>query len=357
MASLAIYAGPAALEKIRKEGMHPDLFKVLVGASGGPKWFVLVGLDRYLFGEFFAKRSSELYTVGSSVGAWRMCCLATQDPVASVERLAHFYSHEKYSAKPTVSEITESARLMLEKVIGQNGAEEIANNKIFRTHVVADRCKGIGSSTIKPLQALHLGASATSNLLSRRSLSFYFERILFTNLGAKSPWSELRDIDSSVAPLSASNLVDIMMATGSIPFVLEGVRDIQGAKAGHYWDGGIIDYHFDWHFHQGSDLVLYPHFSAQLIPGWFDKMLKWRKVNEEYLSNVVLLAPSEEFVAKLPGGKIPDRKDFQRFDYERRIKIWQEVIDRSEELAADFRLLVEQEVDVKHIKPINSRVR
>lgn len=357
MASLAIYAGPTALKKIQQEGLHPDLFKVLVGASGGPKWFVLAGLDRYLFGEFFADRSSELYTVGSSVGAWRMCCLATQDPVASVERLAHFYSHEKYSAQPTVKEITDSARVMLEKVLGDTGAEEIASNKVFRTHVVADRSKGIGSSTSKILKAMHLGASATCNVFSRHSLSVFFERVLFTNISAKSPWSNLRDLDTSLAPLAASNLVDIMMATGSIPFVLEGVRDIQGAKPGHYWDGGITDYHFDWHFHPGTELVLYPHFSAQLIPGWFDKMLRWRKVKKEYLNNVVLIAPSADFVKTLPGGKIPDRKDFQTFDYDKRVAIWQEVIARSEELAVDFRLMVEQGIDVNRIMPISSRDR
>ena len=90
MASLDIYAGPAAMRRLRKEGLCQSQFKVLVAASGGPKWFVLAGLDRYLFGSFFANRVSELFTIGSSVGAWRVCCLATHDPVASLERLAHF---------------------------------------------------------------------------------------------------------------------------------------------------------------------------------------------------------------------------------------------------------------------------
>jgi len=349
MASLVVYAGPTALEKIRKEGMHPDLFKVLVGASGGPKWFVLAGLDRYLFGDFFAGRTSDLFTVGSSVGAWRMCCLATQDPVGSVERLAHYYSHEKYSEKPTIKEITDSARVMLENVLGARGGEEIATNKVFRTHVIADRCKGVGSSNTKLLQALHLGTSALCNVFSRRSLSLFFERTLFTNDESSSPWANLSDIATVTAPLRQSNIIDIMIGTGSIPFVLEGVRDIGGAKSGHYWDGGITDYHFDWQFHSGPNLVLYPHFSAQLIPGWFDKMLKWRKVPEERLRNVVLLAPSTEFVSRLPGQKIPDRKDFQNYSYEKRLEIWGQVIERSEELAIDFRELVEHGAGIENI--------
>ena len=49
MSSLSIYAGPTALQQIRREGLKADQFKVLVGASGGPKWFVLYGLDHLFF--------------------------------------------------------------------------------------------------------------------------------------------------------------------------------------------------------------------------------------------------------------------------------------------------------------------
>lgn len=357
MASLTIYAGPSAMKKLQRDGFRQDHFKVLVGASGGPKWFVLVGLDRYLFGEFFNGRSEELYTVGSSVGAWRMCCLATRDPVGSVERLAYNYSHEKYSDAPTVEEITDSARVMLGKVLNDSGTQEIIANDVFRTHIVADRCKGIGSSNLKVLRVIHLAASAGLNVISRRTLSLFFERTLFTNVCSQSPWSGLRGISSAIAEINDENLVDVMIASGSIPFVLEGVSNISGAKKGHYWDGGITDYHFDWHFHTGPELVLYPHFSAQLIPGWFDKALKWRKVKEEYLDNVVLLAPSAEFVASLPGKKIPDRKDFQNYAYEQRLRIWQEVIEKSEQLALELRALVETGEGMDRIRPIEMRDR
>ena len=357
MASLEIYAGPAAMRRLRKEGICQSQFEVLVAASGGPKWFVLASLDRYLFGSFFVNRASELFTIGSSVGAWRVCCLATHDPVASVERLAHFYCHEKYSSAPTVEEVTNSVRIMLENILGEHGAIEIVNNSLFRTHIIADRSKGIGSSHSKFLQAIHLAASAGFNLISRQSLSLFFERSIFSNLGEGSPWAKFHDISSATAFLTTENIHDVMLASGSIPFVLEGVRNIAGARQGHYWDGGITDYHFDWKFHEGEGLVLYPHFSAELIPGWFDKMLRWRKVKPENLENVVLLAPSKEFVQSLPGKKIPDRKDFRNLDYSERVKRWQEVITRSEELAEEFKLVVETGEGLGHIKPIAVRDR
>ena len=41
-----------------KRRFKPEQFKLMLGASGGPKWFVLFGLDRYLFGNFFSNRKN-----------------------------------------------------------------------------------------------------------------------------------------------------------------------------------------------------------------------------------------------------------------------------------------------------------
>ena len=187
MSALSIFAGPTALKRIRKEGLHAAQFKIMLAASGGPKWFVVYGMDRYLFGEFFSCRDQELVSLGSSAGAWRMCCLATADPVAAIDRLASLYSREKYSSKPTSNEISEKARAMLHAVLGPDGAREIVNNMLFRTHIIAVRCKGIGSSNYKVLQALLFGGSALANVLSRQLLSLFFERTIFSNMGTCHP--------------------------------------------------------------------------------------------------------------------------------------------------------------------------
>ena len=84
---------------------------------------------------------------------------------------------------------------------------------------------------------------------------------------------------------------------------------------GMLFDGGIIDYHFDFSFRRKDEaqkgLVLFPHFFDRITPGWFDKPLRWRKPSAEALSDVVMIAPTDEFVAKLPGAKVPDRNDFR----------------------------------------------
>lgn len=323
----------------------------MLGASGGPKWFVLFGLDRYIFGEFFANRQRELITLGSSAGAWRMCCLATADPVAAIERLAKRYSEEQYSAQPTTDEITEKARQMLAETLGPSGVKDIVENEVFRTHIVADRARGIGSSQIKQLRMLQLLGSAILNTASRKSLSLFFERNIFSNMGHLSPFIETNDLRTAHVAMREDNLMDAMMASGSIPFVLNGVRDIRDAKRGMYWDGGITDYHFDFPFHSGDDLVLYPHFSPTVIPGWFDKRVPWRRVNPKNFENVVLVVPSEEFVAELPYGKIPDRTDFETLDYSSRLSYWSTVLEKSKRLADDFSALVESGKGIADVRP------
>ncbi len=350
MSALSIFAGPTALQRIRQDGIQAQQFQALVGASGGPKWFVLYGLDRYLFGDFFTARETPLYTLGSSAGAWRLCCLPLADPVAAIERLAMLYSGERYSNTPTVAEITSKARAMLRQVLGADGARQIVDHPSIKTHIVTARCRGPGALAAKPLQAGFLGLSAAANVMSRHSLTWFFQRTVFSSMGADSPWHRVPGLPATAVRLRPSNVEDAMIASGSIPFVLEGVRDIDGAPRGLYWDGGIIDYHFDQLFHAGSELVLYPHFSPRVIPGWFDKHLPWRNIHPANFHNVVLLTPSREFVDSLPNRKIPDRQDFQAMDYERRVAVWREVLGRSEELAAEFAELVETGRGVERVQ-------
>ena len=355
MSALEIYAGPVARERIKQQGLGPELFSLLLGASGGPKWFVLYGLDRYLFGDFFASRQEPLMTMGSSAGAWRLSCLGTAEPLRAIDELARRYSEETYPGQPSVEEITGKMRNMLADVLGPSGAAEIAGNTVFRTHIIADRCKGIANSRHASLQKIALGSSAMANILSRRTLSWFFQRTIFTNMGDMTPFLALNDLDTAIAPLRESNVIDTMIASGSIPFILEGVRDIEGASKGLYWDGGITDYHFDMPFSKLDGLVLYPHFSPKIVPGWFDKMLRWRRPPLKHFDNVVLLTPSAQWTASLPGAKIPDRTDFERYGEAERLGKWQQVLDASHQLAREFSDLISSGDEVSSLKDFSER--
>ena len=121
---------------------------------------------------------------------------------------------------------------------------------------------------------------------------------------------------------------------------MNGVR-IPGTPGGVHWDGGVLDYHVDLDFGAGDGLVLYPHFYSHVVPGWFDKSLSWRRARATNFRRALLIAPSPEFVANLPGGKIPDRRDFYTMPEAERFRRWQGVVDASQTLGDELHELIE----------------
>ena len=337
---LEIKAGRKALERIRESGLSPDSVDVMAGASGGPKWFVLTGLDKALLGEFFKGRQRPLHLLGTSAGSWRFCCYAQKDPLAAHERFEQGYLMTRYSASPDAAEISGEARQLVKDILGSNGAREIIENPVMRFNLIAVRSHGLGRSERKgPLMA-GMGLAAASNMISRKSLNAFFTRTLFHPPGEKAPFYSINDLRTQRVELSEKNLAQAVLASGSIPVVMEGIRDIPGAPKGVYRDGGVTDYHFDLKLAADEQLVLYPHFYPYMIPGWFDKSLKWRRPSSKNCDNVVLVSPSADFVARLPYGKIPDRDDFKHFSRGERVNYWRTVIQESERLGDTFLELV-----------------
>ncbi|OZB03748.1 MAG: alpha/beta hydrolase, partial [Idiomarina sp. 34-48-12] len=91
---LTIKAGRDAWLHIQDNGLSADDIGLLLGASGGPKWFVLQGIDRYLFGEFFEQRTKPLDMLGTSAGAWRFASLGQADPVAASDLFCQLYRQQ-----------------------------------------------------------------------------------------------------------------------------------------------------------------------------------------------------------------------------------------------------------------------
>lgn len=341
--ALSVYAGATAARRIAEEGWNPSLFSLLLGASGGPKWFVLSHLDRVLFGDFLRRGAAPLSTLGSSIGSWRNACLAMADPAAAIARLEQGYLHQRYSARPSASEVSDFSARLLADMLGPTGGAELMANQRIRSHFVTARGRGPAGARSTPVLATALAAAALSNSLHRQLLRLGFQRVVFHNGREHAPGLSLEDFHTCYTPLTEANLAPALHASGSIPFVLTGERDIPGAPPGQYWDGGIIDYHFDLAQYRGEGLVLYPHFRPDITPGWFDKFLPWRTraLHRQTTDHLVLLCPSADFVANLPHGKIPDRGDFTRFGDGERIQYWEQCVAANQALAEEFVELIE----------------
>jgi len=350
--SLTFRAGAGALSSIRDGGFDISSVGTIAGASGGAKWLVLSQLDRAILSNLAPRMTGPVHLIGSSIGSWRFACYAQQDPVAAIERLEQAYLEQTYTEKPDIHEITAKSREILNFVLGDTGVAEILSNPLFRTHVMAVRSRRLTASENRGLLAISLLTAAAMNAVSRKSLGLFFERALFYDKREVPPFFDLVGFPIQRIELSAANLADAVVATGSIPLVLSGVRDIAGATPGVYRDGGVIDYHLDIPHSARERITLFPHFYERIVPGWFDKRLKWRRPHPGNVDRTVLISPSAGFVAKLPNAKIPDRTDFANYRPEERVRAWRACVLACEELADEFNEVMSKDQLAARLQPL-----
>lgn len=349
--ALAILAGRKALAKIRRHGFTAGDVSLMVGASGGARCLVLNRLDRYVFGHLVQGRARPLHLLGSSIGSWRFACAAQQDPAAAFERLAVAYT--EWPSRPHAGrrQVSNDSREILEVMMAGNGVEQVLAHPRFRLHIMTVRSRGVTACEQPAMLGAGLLMALASNALSRKSLGLFFERVLFSDRRDRPPFSEIKDLPSRYAPLEKANFMQVLLASGSIPLVMEAVADIAGAPPGLYRDGGVTDYHFDLSFVKTDGVIFYPHFYPFLVPGWFDKKLG-RRVSGEALDNLLLVAPSREFVESLPYGKIPDRTDFKTMDDAQRMPYWKQAVDEGKRLADEFQELVARDLLADRVVPV-----
>ena len=348
-------AGKAAYRRIKENGLTPDDVHVVAGAAGGPKWLILAGLDRLLFSQWFSGRTMPLFLIGSSSGAWRFAAAAHQDPLDAICRLETAYINQRYDENPTTAQVSLEGEKILTHMMGRRGNIEVLNHPSFRLNFMSVRSKHLAGVDNKSILLVGMALAALGNAICRRWLGFFFERILFHDSRDTPPFYGMDAFPIHRVGLSEANVKPALMSLGSIPLVMKGIRNIPGAPAGTYRDGGVIDYHLDVPFSKEDDhIVFFPHYMERIIPGWLDKKLTWRKPVMSHLKNVLLIAPSSDLLAKLPLGKIPDRTDFklfQRHDDER-VAYWNLTVQMSRRLADEFLEAIESKKIRNQVEPL-----
>ena len=340
---LTIRAGGRALDEIRANGLDPAAIDIVPGAAGGPKALGLSGLDRAVFGEWLPRARRTRHLVGASIGAWRFAAACCSDAVERLRLFAELYTEQRYPPGANAAFVSRSARAMLTELFAGR-EDEILGCNDYRLHILAVRGRWPLTRESRFTTPLGFGIAAFANALGRRHLARFIDRTVFTDSREALPFlgNVFDAFRTHSVHLDRENLGEALVASASIPLVLEGVPDIPRAPAGVYWDGGIIDYHLHLPYHRTKGLVLYPHFVDRIVPGWLDKPMPWRRARGEWLENVILVAPSRDYLAKLPHGKLPDRSDFKRFGDAERVKHWRAAIAESERLGEEFLRFVER---------------
>ena len=331
--ALSVYMGSEAAKTISERGWQSAPFSTLIGASGGPKWLILSELDKVLGQALLLGQSEPMTLLGSSIGTWRHACLSLNDPGAAISRLQQAYLYQEYSsARPSPIEVSEVAERILREALGPEGAHQVAAHPTLRNAIVTARAKGLARGESGWRLGMGMATATLGNAISRKGLEVLFDRVAFCH-GELSTLPFADGFNTQLTAINELNLIPALKASGAIPFLMQCERAIPGASGGPFWDGGIIDYHFTLKANQTPGLVLYPHFRDRLTPGWFDKLLRWRTPHRSVIDQLVLMCPSDAFLAQLPHGKIPDRGDFRVMSPSERVAYWETCVRESERLA------------------------
>lgn len=355
MQALEFHAGPKAIARIRTHGLRAQDIAVIPAAAGGPKGLILQALDQWLFGTWLPGATRRRSLIGASIGAWRMAAACHADPVAAFQRLGDFYCEQRYPHKPPPQMVSEMCRQLLTDFIGGHEAEIVAHPQ-FHLHLLAARGLGLLSAPQRKITAVAGFARATmANLRSRKHLAGHLERVVVGDPRDPISWMKTKfdNFNTHFAPLTESNLSTALLASATLPMIMQPISDIPSAPPGTYWDGGLVDYHLALPYthiesEAESSLVLYPHFTSRIVPGWLDKAMPWRHASSaqqsNWYDNVVLVSPSPAFLQTLPRGKLPDRQDFHHYglDHDARIMNWKKAMGEGQRLRDELAAFVDK---------------
>ncbi|ANF80891.1 hypothetical protein A3K93_00960 [Acinetobacter sp. NCu2D-2] len=340
--SLNIRAGHLARELILKDGLQPAQVDIIPGAAGGPKGIGIQGLDQAIFGDFLPQAQQRRTLIGSSIGSWRFASIAAHGAKQGTELLGELYTHLSFHKKMTKQDVSTVCYQMLSNLV-KGHESKLIHHPDYHLTVLSIKAQNLFQSDhALPLMTALAGIVGTTALGRKHSRHFMQRVISQPNIGT--PFKIHDDaFQTHYQSLTEENVMAWLMASASIPGVMAAVKDIPNAPEGSYRDGGLIDYHIDLPF-ESKGIVLYPHFTDSITPGWFDKLFK-RTANPNNQARTLLISPSQAYLNSLPLGRLPDRKDFslKGLDDQQRIQLWKQCIAESQCLGDEFLELVEKQ--------------
>jgi hypothetical protein len=343
MEYIRIRAGRRAYELIRDGGFNLDRIGTYFGPAGGPRWLVASGFDLTLLQGGLLGKAYPVWLVGASAGAWRFAAWLQPEAPKSYRALIEAYIGATYGRKETPEKILQSLTDIINSYIEDDALPFAFAGKKYRLAVITSRVGNLLASSHPWVQKAGFSLCFLANALHPSLLSRFAERVVFF-CGPKPPdFCHRKEFRGSCIALSEVNFKSAVIASGAIPILVAGVKDIFGAPYGVYVDGGLTDYHINQDYAtRGGGMVLFFHHQERIVPGWLDKRLKKRRPPTEALDSVIMVYPSADFVAALPGGRIPDRSDFATFvdDPAQRIANWRRTVALSAPLGEEFLELI-----------------
>lgn len=341
--------GPAARRRLRERGLGAHSVGVLVGPASGPKWLALYGIDRALLASDLIPTATKTNAedgdaapprrqllVGASAGAWRMLAFASRDPETRHDALLEGYVGKVFERGVTADTVSRAYDRMVGELFDAADVEQILHHPRFDVAAHAVRVRRPWPVGLRAGQWAWLGAAAVANFVHPAGLDGVAERVLFHSR----PEAFGGELRGRLVPWHDDAFHAVAMATASVPLALLPVHDPPHAPPGVYVDGGVTDYHLATRYLGDDDdrVVLFPHYQERIAPGWFDKHLERRRAGPDLANDLLQIHPTDEWIASLPGGRPPDRRDFDELvdQPEERIRRWRDAIRRSEALGEEL---------------------
>jgi len=339
MENIRVRAGRKAYEIIRDGGFNLDGIGTYFGPAGGPRWLVASGFDRTLLKEESLGRTYPVWLVGASAGAWRFAAWLQPEALKSYGTLVEAYIGATYGRIDTPETILQSLIGIVNAYIEDDALPFALSSKRYRLAVLTCRTGHLLAFRHPSIQRVGFLLCFLANGIHPSLIHRFAERVVFFYGPHPPEFCLVKGFRGRFIALSEANFKSAVIASGAIPIAVEGVRDIFGAPDGVYRDGGLIDYHINQDYGtRTGGLTLFFHHQDRIVPGWMDKKLKRRRPPESALDSVVMVYPSDAFLEKLPGGRIPDRGDFETFidDPATRIANWRRTVELAAPLGEEF---------------------
>ena len=341
---IRVKAGEKAFEVIRDNGFDFDQVRVYAGPAVGPRWLVASGFDLTMIEKGLLGRTFPALLTGASAGAFRLAAWLQPEPEKSYRNLMAAYIGADYRRGDGPRQLCGEMQKVIDSYLDSDALPFALANKRYRLALVTARAMNLAASEIKPIQRLGVGLAFLGNALSASLLRWFYEQVVFYYSPIPPKFCLGKDFRGRTIPLNAANFKAAVLASGAIPLVIAGVRNIFSAPTGVYRDGGLFQYHYNQDYGvKDGEFVLFFHHQEALVPGWLDKKLKYRRTPPSYLENSVMVFPTDEFVSRLPEGKVPERDDVVALmdEPDMRKQRWREAVRLSAGLGEDFLELVE----------------
>ena len=262
MQNIRVRAGRRAYRADPRRRFQPGPYRTYFGPGGRPRWLATSGFDLTLLKEAALGRRFPVWPWSApprGPGALRLGCSPARR--RATLPFAKPTSRRRTVAKTPPQRSSSPWSALSTAILRMTPFPFVLAHKQFRLAVLTSRDEDpvrLGTAVAPETGFI---TCFLVNALHPALMHRLAERVVFYYGAQTSRFLPAQRVPRPLHPLSETNFKSAVIASGAIPIVVGGVRDIFGAPDGIYRDGGFLDYHINQDYTTRND-GLDPFFSS-----------------------------------------------------------------------------------------------